>query len=124
MLHGPRTVETIDEVERTAEDVLFPLAGETLRSALAVPAPVHGVALDGVGLAFSCVKESDDGQWLLLRCANLLDDEREGVWTIGFPIQEAHIARLDETPVSRLRVQADMIPFRAPARGIVTILVR
>ncbi len=124
LLHGPRTPETVDEIERCADDVLFPLAGETLRSALGIAPVVHGVSLEGRGLAFSAAKESEDGEWLVLRCVNLVDEPRDGLWTVSRAIQEAHIARLDETPISRTRVQADTVPFRAPARGIVTILVR
>jgi alpha-mannosidase len=124
LLHGPRTADTIHEIEGAADDVLYPLTGDTLRSARETPQPVHGVALEGVGLAFSAAKDSEDGQWLVLRCVNLLDEERDGAWTLGHAIDEAHVARLDETPLSRLRVQADTVPFRAPPRGVVTILVR
>lgn len=124
LLHGPRNAETLDEIERTADDVLVPLTGETLRSALEVRPTVHGMTLDGTALAFSTAKESEDGQWLVLRCVNVSDEPRDGAWTLGRPVQEAHLARLDETPLSRLRIQADAIPFRAPARATVTILVR
>lgn len=124
MLHGPRSDETTDAIERAADDVLFPLTGETLRSALRVPEAVHGVALEGLGLSFSSAKESDDGEWLVLRCVNLLDDQRAGSWRLGRVVKEAHLARLDETPLSPLRPRGDVIEFRAPPRSVVTILVR
>lgn len=124
LLHGPRTPETIDEIERAADDVLFPLVGETLRSALGVHATVHGVALEGRGLAFSSAKESEDGDSLVLRCVNLLDEECAGSWLLGRAPREASLARLDETPLAPLAVRNDVVPFQAPPRGVVTILIR
>jgi hypothetical protein len=124
MLHGPRTPAVIDEIERVADDVLFPLIGETLRSALHVPPPTHGVALRGKGLSFSAAKESEDGEWLVLRCVNMLDEKVSGSWRLGRTVREAHTARLDETPLARLKTKDDSIPFVAPPRGIVTIVVK
>jgi alpha-mannosidase len=124
MLHDTRTAATIDEIERAADDVLLPLTGASLRSALLYPDPVAGVSLRGEGLAFSCAKESEDGAWLVLRCVNLVDEERAGSWELGFDVSEARIARLDETPLSPLHASARTIPFLAPPRGVVTLLVR
>ena len=124
MLHRPRLAGTIDDIERAADDVLCPLVGTTLRSALEVPTPVHGVELIGSGLAFSTLKESESGQWLVLRCVNLRDDEVEGAWNLPFIPREAHLARLDETIVSDLAASDRTIVFRAGPRAIVTVLVR
>jgi mannosylglycerate hydrolase len=124
LLHASRLPTTIDEIERTADDVLAPLAGSTLRSALAVSPPVVGVELTGAGLAFSALKESEDGTWLVLRCLNLRDEDITGRWRLPFDPQEAHMARLDETLVQRLECQDRDIEFRAPAHGVVTVLVR
>jgi alpha-mannosidase len=124
MLHGPRTSETIDQIERTADDVLYPLAGETLRSALRMPTPKHGIALDGQGLAFCCAKESEDGEWIVLRCLNLLDQEATGSWKLGRPLREASLARLDETPTGKAILVEDTVTFTAAPRAVVTILVR
>lgn len=124
MLHGPRSPIVIDTVERTADDFLLPLTGETLRSALRVPPPLHGIALEGTGLSFSAAKESEDGQWLVLRCVNLLDGEVAGSWRLGGMLREARLARLDETPLTPLDVLGDRVRFLAPPRGVVTMLVR
>jgi len=123
-LHGPRTDEVVDLIERTADDVLSPICGETLRSALGVPAPVQGVELEGTGLAFSSMKESDFGDWTVLRCINLLDHESAGRWRFGHAIREAKGSRLDEMPLEKLVVANNTVAFRAPPRGTVTILVR
>lgn len=124
MLHGPRSASTTDLVERTADDVLSPLVGATLRSALRIPSPVAGVELQGVGLAFSSLKESEDGGWLVLRCVNLVDESVDGAWQLPFVVREARFARLDETIIGDLSPDGRRVSFRASARAIVTILVR
>jgi len=124
MFHGARNASTIDAIERAADDVLCPLVGTTLRSALAVPAPVYGIELVGAGLAFSTVKESEDGAWIVLRCVNLLDEQASGSWGLPFDLSTARLARLDETPISDLATFDRRIDFNADPHGIVTILVR
>jgi alpha-mannosidase len=124
MFHGPRTSETIDEIEHAADDVLLPLIGTTLRSAIEPLAEAPGVELTGAGLAFSTVKESEDGQWLVLRCVNRLDDETSGTWRLPFEVREAHVARLDETLVTRLELKGAGVEFAAAPRAITTIVVR
>ena len=111
MLHGPRLTQTIDAIERAADDVLNPLVGTTLRSALAVPAPVDGVELVGDGLAFSAIKESEDGGWLVLRCVNLLERDVAGAWRLPFDVAEAHLARLDETLIGDAEVDGRCVAF-------------
>jgi hypothetical protein len=124
LLHGPRTPAVVDQIERTADDVLLPLTGWTLRSALATPQTLHGIALEGEGLAFAAAKESDADGFLVLRCVNLVDEPRAGRWTLGAPIREAHRARLDETPVERLVPAGNTVEFVAGPRDVATILVR
>ncbi|HEX6533290.1 MAG TPA: glycoside hydrolase family 38 C-terminal domain-containing protein [Gemmatimonadaceae bacterium] len=126
--HGPRDASTIALVERTADDVLLPLVGDTLRSALDVPPAAAGLELDGEGLALSACKESEDGAWTVLRCVNLLDTEVRGAWRVGprvsQRVSEARLARLDETPQEPLVVAGGTIPFAAAPRAVVTVLVR
>lgn len=124
LLHGPRSPAVIDEIERTADDVLYPLTGETLRSALTVPAPVAGAELSGTGLAFSTIKESEDGEWIVLRCVNLLDQPVTGAWRLGRALAEARMSRLDESPLDAIPLRDDAVPFIAAPRAVVTILVR
>ena len=124
MLHGPHLPAVVDEIERVADDVLLPLKGETLRSALRGPEMISGVELIGTGLAFSTFKESEDGDWLVLRCFNLRDDEVAGSWRLPFEIREVRLARLDETPMSALIFKGGEVRFKAAPRAQVTILVR
>ena len=124
MLHGPRTDATIDLIERTADDVLHPITGDTLRSADGHEWMNSGVTLEGTGLAFSTMKESEDGSALVLRCTNLLDAPVAGSWQLPMQVGEAWLTRLDETPLTKLTAAGDRIAFQAPPRGVVTILVR
>jgi mannosylglycerate hydrolase len=124
LLHGPRSDVTTGEIERAADDILLPLCGATLRSALRQPPPFLGVELEGDGLAFSAAKESEDGEWLVLRCVNHAGEERAGSWRTNPAVGEAWLARLDETRLSPAAVRDGKIPFVAPAHGVVTMLVR
>jgi hypothetical protein len=125
MLHGAeRTAATIDLIERTADDLLLPLVGSTLRSALSVPPPTGAFELEGEGLAFSAAKDSDDGEWIVLRAVNLTDESRPGAWRLGIPIHEARWSRLDETPGDPIDVADGRIEFTAGPRAVVTTLVR
>ena len=124
LLHGERSSEVVDLVDRAADDVLLPMSGATRRSTVRVSPPVHGITLEGPGLSFSGAKESEDGQWLVLRCVNLLDRDVAGSWQLGGMIREARAARLDETPGGPIQAVGDRVRFNAPARGVVTILVR
>jgi alpha-mannosidase len=122
--HGPRAPETIDAIERTADDVLLPLTGSTLRSAIADYAATPGLELDGEGLAFSAAKESEDGEWLVLRCVNLTDKRVNGAWRLPFEAREAQLARLDETPLGSAAVTGREVMFGAGPHAVVTLLVR
>ena len=124
MMHGARTPDTIDAIERAADDVLHPLTGETLRSAVNIPSSVSGIALEGTGLALSAIKENEDSGWVVLRCVNLTDEERQGTWRLPKHVSEARLARMDETLLTALATRGNTIGFRAPARAVVTILAR
>ena len=124
LLHGPRNAESVDAVERAADDALLPLEGRTLRGSGKGSLESLGVELLGTGLAFSTLKESDNGEWLVARCVNLLDSAVSGSWRFGVPIREAYIARLDETMAESLAIAGDTVSFRAAARAVSTVLVR
>ncbi len=123
-VHGARDDATIDRIERLADEVLLPLVGVTVRDAIHLPPRVPGVALDGAGLAFTTLKESDDGEWIVARCVNLLEHEVEGAWLVPSSVREAHRARLDETPLEAVAIGHGRIAFVAASREIVTVLLR
>ncbi len=131
--HGARSDETIALIERTADDVLVPVRGFTLRSALLTPDPTAGVellldegesdALTGA-LAFSTCKPTVDGGGVVLRCVNLTGRPIRARWRVGVPISRAQLARLDETPLADLTIEGNDIPFDATARSVATIIAR
>lgn len=124
LLHGARDDGTIAEIERTADDVLHPLAGRTVRSATPLHATTEGVSLEGEGLAMSTIKTSEDGAWMVLRCVNLTERAAAGAWVLGAPVREARASRLDEMPGELVGIQGNRVSFVAPPRAILTMLAR
>ena len=122
--HGPRSPETLSRVDSLSDDVLLPLTGTTLRSALAHYPDTEGVELDGEGIAFSTFKPSEDGDWLVARCVNLTDVPRRATWRFGFAIREARTASLDETPSVPATIREGAVQVIVGARSVSTLLVR
>ncbi|HEX2717282.1 MAG TPA: glycoside hydrolase family 38 C-terminal domain-containing protein [Gemmatimonadaceae bacterium] len=122
--HGPRSPETSSFVESLADDVLLPLRGTTLRSALEQYPDTMGVELDGEGIGFSTFKPSEDGAWLVARCVNLTDVPRRATWRFGFDVSEARTASLDETPSVPATIRDGAVQVIVGARSVSTLLVR
>jgi 2-O-(6-phospho-alpha-D-mannosyl)-D-glycerate hydrolase len=123
-LHGPRTPEQLDAIERMADDVLLPLVGETLRSNLNEPLSAGGLELVGEGLAFSTACPAREDGWVVLRCVNRRDVAVAGAWRTAREVAEASLARLDETRLEPLVVRDRVIEFDAPPNAIVTVVAR
>ena len=123
-LFGADCLEVRDEIEHFAEDVLVPLAGETLRSNLLDPRRSEGLELSGAGLAFSAAVPAQREGWVVLRCVNQRATSVDGTWRAGRGIAEAVRARLDETPGESILVTENGVRFTAAAHEIVTVLVR
>ncbi|HEV2642820.1 MAG TPA: glycoside hydrolase family 38 C-terminal domain-containing protein [Candidatus Elarobacter sp.] len=122
-LHGPDSPHVRDMMERLADDVLLPIAGETLRSNLLEPREAGGLELSGEGLAFSSAMPAQRAGWFALRCVNRRDVAVQGAWRLARPIAEAVRARLDETPEGPLRVNGSSVSFEAAPKELVTVLV-
>lgn len=132
-LHAPDDDATRALVEHLADDVLLPLAGETVRAAVH---PLHSVAsceLAGEAFAFGAAKPAEcGGGWVTLRVVNVTDAPARGEWRVvrpdGAALAEAVRARLDETPGEALTVAArggaSVVAFAAAPREAVTVLVR
>jgi alpha-mannosidase len=121
--HGPHAEDVASRIDQVAEDALRPLRGDTWRTAVNPPLVVTGPELSGNGLVQSAIKESEDGEWIVLRCTNLLDRPVSGSWHLP-SLREAMLARLDETPLEGLPVVNGRVEFVAPRRAAITILVR
>ena len=113
------------EIERAADEVLLPLRGTTLRSAMRALEPVDGLTLEGEGLRFLACKPSEDGQWTVLRCVNTTRRRASGFWRCSWPVREARRARLDEQPGDSLPVRdGGTIDVTLDALALATIVVR
>ncbi len=132
-LHGPDSDDARAHVERLVDDVLLPLAGETIRSALHPPVSEAALELCGDAFAFGAAKPAECGDgWIALRAINVTAAAQRGAWRItasdGRRVREALRARLDETPADALAVARDgdvaVIEFDAGPREAVTIVVR
>ena len=95
-----------------------------MRSAITPLATSGGVELIGEGLSLSAIKDAEHGDWLVLRCVNVTSIPVRGTWQLGFPVSEAKLARLDETPIASIKARGGQVRFTAAPRGIVTVLVR
>ncbi len=73
----------------------------------------------------TCVKTAEDGQALIVRGVNLRDERAEVDLECLLPVAEACRARLDETPLEALPVEAGCkVRFAARPHEIVTLRVR
>lgn len=121
--HAGDSPSTRAAIIALVDDVLLPLGGDTQRDLLTLPAPITGVALEGEGLAFSSLKESEDGESVVARCVNVTGKVVHGAWVLPHIVATAHEARLDETPTGALAVDGRRIPIVLPPHGIHTVLI-
>jgi hypothetical protein len=121
--HAGDSAATRAHILKLVDDVLLPLAGDTRRDLLSIPEPIQGFALEGDGLAFSTLKESEDGTHVVARLVNVTGAEVHGALVLPRDVQAAHRARLDETPLAALAVHGRRIPILVAPHGIFTALV-
>jgi mannosylglycerate hydrolase len=114
----------LQQLEHTADDVLLPVHGDTWRGVAVPHTPFKGITLEGDGLTCSAIRHSDDGEWLVLRCVNQRATPLRGRWNLPRAATEAHLARLDETPLESLACADSSVHFEAAPHAIVTLLVR
>jgi 2-O-(6-phospho-alpha-D-mannosyl)-D-glycerate hydrolase len=111
--------------ERAAEAFHAPPLAAMRRSLLAPPPGRAGPSLAGEGLVFSAMKPADGGRGVVLRCYNALARPAAGTWRVPWPVREARLARLDETPLAPLDVgPGGAVRFEAAPRAVITILLR
>jgi len=122
--HGSVADDAILAIERAAEDVLLPLVGTTLRSAMHTLEPVAGLSLSGEGLRFLACKESEDGEWTVLRCVNVTSRTVTGSWQCAWPVREARRSRLDERAGEPLPVRDGVLEIALSPSEVSTVLVR
>ncbi len=121
--HSGDSPATRARIITMVEDALLPLTGDTRRDLVTLPPSIQGLALEGEGLTFSALKESDDGNYVVARCVNITDAEVHGAWVLPRAPGSAHVSRLDETPIAPLPTRGNRISIIVPPHGIHTVLV-
>ncbi|MGQ0539137.1 MAG: glycosyl hydrolase-related protein [Gemmatimonadaceae bacterium] len=121
--HGADSLATRAQVAAIADDVLLPLSGYTRHDSVSDPPPVHGVALEGTGLVFAALKESEDGRSIVARCVNVTGKDVPGAWIFPRPVRSAQLARLDESPIGSIEPRGATVPIVVRPHGIHTVLV-
>ncbi len=109
-------------IERMADDVLLPLTGTTLRSAMDPPASTRGIALHGDDLVVSAIKPSEDAAGVVLRCRNVGAQPVDGAWTVPAYV-DAWSSHLDERWGATLPVE-HVAPAEPGSEGSSRIRIR
>ncbi len=123
--HPAGALDARGDIERAAEAFHAPPLAAMRRSLLALPAAVAGPSLQGEGLVFAAFKPAESGPAVVLRCYNALARAVAGAWRVPWPVRDARLARLDETPLGPLDVGRDgEVRFTAAPRAVVTVLLR
>jgi alpha-mannosidase len=97
----------------------------TRRHAGRLPGAASFIDVTGDGFELTAVKQSEKDGALVVRGVNLLDQTVEVSLQALLPIREANLARLDETTVEPLAVEANRrVRFAARPHEIVTLRLR
>ncbi|MEW6046780.1 MAG: glycoside hydrolase family 38 C-terminal domain-containing protein [Bacillota bacterium] len=99
----------------------YPQHGALNEQVRDMPARRSWLQVDPAAIGVSALKRSEDGSAVVLRLWNPFDGSRQAVVTPGFAVREAWKARLDETPVEPVRVDAGRIKLQIGSREVVTL---
>jgi mannosylglycerate hydrolase len=115
------------QLEILWEQAFLPTQATFTRQSSVAASTIHigGPELHGAGLVCTAMKPAESGSGVVLRCVNTEDREVAGRWRFATPVATAERVRADETTIETLPLGGGReIAFTAPARAIVTILVR
>lgn len=124
LLHGAWSAPTLERIERSCDQMLLPLTGETWRDYAGAATTISGPTLIGEGLRASAVTLAADGQSLLLRVSNITDADASGWWMLP-AAGPWHVTRcrLDETPLGDAQLCDAKIPLHLAPRALHTLLI-
>ena len=71
----------------------------------------------------STIKESAEGDRLAIRLFSLADRTKKGRVVLHLPVKSVFMARLDESPLKRLRIRDGTVPLSMRSREIATLLL-
>jgi alpha-mannosidase len=112
-------------LEELWEDLFLPIRAVWLRQASPLSLPPVDLQLEGQGLVFSALKPAEQGDAMVLRCYNALNEPSVGAWHLGAPVRSAHRARADEEILYEIKLgeASRSVPFHAAPHEIVTVMV-
>ncbi len=122
LVHRPTS--DFEEINRQAEEYNSQILSVLRKHDVDVDAEMSCLELKGDGLAFSSLKESEDGTALVFRCYNMMNKAVRGGLSVGFPYVSAAVTDLAEsasTPANRLGHEN---VFDTNAHGIRTLKIK
>ncbi len=122
--HGGDGTPWLNEVNMQAERFHLPLLPIRRKNAGDLPLRGSYLSLSPEGLVFSACKMSEDGRDMVVRAYNPTAESLSGsIVCTGFRVRAAHLARLDEAPLSPLEVREGSVSFDAPPSTIITVRI-
>ncbi len=112
------------EINRQAEDYNSPVIAVTRKHPVEVPREATYLELKGEHLAFSELKESEDGLGIVFRCYNLADKGSSGSLAVGIPVKSAHTTNLEEREMSALEIKNREVRFNVDAHTIASLKLK
>ncbi len=121
LVHRP--TQDFDEINRLAEEYNSPVMNVSRKHDVAVQRQASFFELGGKALAFSALKESEDGNGLIFRCYNIGSGPQRGELTTSVPFKSVGVANLEEEETSHLKEENHGMQFSAGAHSIVTLKI-
>ena len=122
LVHRP--TEDFTEINRIAEEYNSWVIPVARKHEVDVPPEVSHLELYGDSLAFSALKESEDGTGVIFRCYNLRDVFSDGSLSIGLPFKSVDTANLEEKELSHIEHKNKEAKFIAGAHSIVSLRLK
>ncbi len=119
VVHSP--TEDFSEINRIAEDFNSDVVWTGRKHPVSIRPEESYMELKGDALAFSTLKESEDGTGIVFRCYNLADRRSGGSLSVGLPIKAAESADLEEKALTGLQFRSGQTDFEVGARSIYTV---
>ena len=118
-------VQSGTALEELWEDLFLPIRPVWLRQASPLTIPQVDIQLEGQGLVFTALKSAEQGDAMVLRCYNALNQPSVGAWHFAGPVRSAHRARADEETLYEIKLgeASRTVPFHAAPHEIVTVMV-
>ena len=110
------------QVHQEVERLTVPLElAQAAKHAGDLPKRKGFLKLEPANLLLSALKQSEDGEAVVLRIYNPTEKRTDGAITCAWPLRSAELITLEEEPVRELEIDEGTIKLRAESRKILTI---